>query len=296
MYRVFVLALLLTLQACTPPPPPPSPGPPVPLSGAAGSAMVLFAVAPRAAGRDGTAVDLPVLVPLACRDQSQLNGGTACLGMVPEGSTLGLSGGERVTPRMRARPHCPGRSARTEGLVLEQGADSGFAVWPPSAVMAVWTVRRGAGCRGWCRFGRAGHPRVRMKPALALRLRQAAQRHGLESGLENLELVQEVIVDLDGDGTPERLYSVAVADASTDSYEFSFSALFLVRKGARPRLLIRKDSHAVVLRGTVDLDRDGRKELWLLLSPTAGVEDSWMVLAWDRRSTEVMGAYWCHGS
>ena len=288
-----LVALLLAQQACTPPPPPP-PGPPVPLSGASGEALVLFAVSSHVAGRDGEPVDLPVLVPLACRDQSQLSGGMACLGMVPEGSTLALEGGGRVRPRMRGRPYCQGRSARTEGLVLEQVEDTpGYAVWPPSALKTVAPIARGSACRGWCRFDRTGHPRVRIKPALRQRLLQAARRHGLESGPEVLELVQEVTVDLDGDGVAEHLYSVAVPDRETDEYDFSFSALFVARGEKRPRLLLRRDSHAVVVRGTVDLDRDGRRELWLLLSPTAGVGDSWVVLARDPRSTEVIGAYSC---
>lgn len=294
MLRLLVTIPLLVLQACTPPPPPPPLGPPVPLSGASGAALVLFATSSRAAGRDGEPVDLSVLVPLACRDQSQLTGGFACLGMVPEGSTLALEGGERVTPGMRGRPYCQGRSARTEGLVLEQPEDTpGYAVWPPSALKAVKPIERGAGCRGWCRFDRTGHPRVRIKPAVRRRLLKAARRHGLESGPETLEVVQEVTVDLDGDGKPEQLYSVAVPDGETDAYDFSFSALFVVHGTKRPRLLLRRDSHAVVLRGTVDLDRDGRRELWLLLSPTVGVGDSWVVLARDPRSIEVIGAYSC---
>lgn len=216
------------------------------------------------------------------------------MGMLPEGSTVALEGGERATPQMRARPHCQGRSARTDGLALEQPTDAGYAVWPPSARKAVQPVSRGAGCRGWCRFDRAGHPRGRMKPALERRLREAAQKHGMASGAEKLELIQEVTVDLDGDGAPEHIFSVAVSDPLTEEYDFSFSALFVVQGKKRPRLLLRKDSHAVVVRGTVDLDRDGRRELWLLLSPTAGAGDSWVVLAWDRRATEVIGSYWCY--
>ena len=293
MPRLFaIIPIIVALLACKPPPPLPPPGPPVPLSGASGAAMVLFAVAPRASGRDGEPVDLPVLVPLACRDQSQLNGGRRCLGMIPEGATGGLEGGEKISPSMRARPYCQGRSARTEGLVLEQPVDAGFAVWPPSALDAVKPVG-GKACRGWCRFGRTGHPRVRVKPAVRQRLLEAARDSGLESGSEVLEVVQQVTADLDGDGKAEQLYSVAVPDPETDEYDFSFSALFVISGTGRPRRLLRKDSHAVVLRGTLDLDRDGRQELWLLLSPTAGAEDSWVVLARDRRSTEVIGAYQC---
>ena len=152
MIRALILTLtLLLLQACTPPPPPPPPGPPVPLSGPAGEAMVVFAVAPRAVGRNGEPVDLQVLVPLACRDQSQINGGMACLGMVPEESTIGLEGGDKVTPNMRARPYCQGRAQRMEGLVLEEPTDAGHGVWPPSAHKAITAVGRGKGCRGWCR-------------------------------------------------------------------------------------------------------------------------------------------------
>ncbi len=308
MIRLRPLALLLlALQACTPPPPPPPPGPPVPLSGSVGEATVVFAVAPRAVGRDGEPVDLQVLVPLACRDQSQINGGMACLGMIPEESTVGLEGGDKVTPRMRARPHCQGRAQRTEGLVLEESTHAGHAVWPPSAHGIITPVGRGKGCRGWCRFGRAGHPRVRMKPALRQRLLRAARRHGLESGRQALQLVQVVTVDLDGDGAAERLYSVAVPDDDTEEYDFSFSALFVepgvkagkstsASKAPRLRLMLRRDTHAVVLRGTLDLDKDGRQELWLLLSPTAGAGDSWVIMARDRRSTEVIGSYICHGS
>ena len=284
---------------CTPPPPPAGPTAPEPLSGVEDDALVVFAVAQQAAGRDGDPLEQPVLVPLVCRKpHGQLGRDQACLGVVPEGGELALEGGQRATPGARARPYCPGGGHRSQGLALDDTeSEAGFAVWPPAALTRIRSLGRGASCRGWCSFVRSGHPRVPLTATLRRQLLAAARDQGLDAGHTDLELVQQVSLDLNRDGAPEQLYSVVVPDHQTEEYDFVFSALFLVAGGkqpaAAPRLLLRRDSHAVVLRGTMDLDRDRHQELWVLLNPAAGAGPSWAVLAVDQRASEVVGGHDC---
>ena len=54
-----------------------------------------------------------------------------------------------------------------------------------------------------------------------------------------------------------------------------------------------EDSDAIVLRATLDLDRDGRRELWLLFVPTSGEGSGHAVISLGREGPEVIGSYFC---
>jgi hypothetical protein len=108
-------------------------------------------------------------------------------------------------------------------------------------------------------------------------------------------VVQELVLDVDGDGSDDRIYSVVVMLPERQSYGFSFSALFLA-SGRRPGqmdLLYRQDSDAIVVRGTLDLDADSNRELWILFSSTDGADDAHAVLSLRRGRPAVVGRYSC---
>jgi hypothetical protein len=262
---------------------------------------VLFVVLEQSEAMNGQPLERQLLLPLACHEAGQLLGGRACRELVARGRAVTLEGGREVTPTRPGRPRCEGVVSREVGLLLAAAsADTppwlqatvraSYAVWPRSALERVWPT--GRGCRGWCSFRRTGHPRVRVAEALRGRLEQAARAAGLREGADGLEVLQEVGVDLDGDGAEERLFSVAVRDLEAADYAFRFSALFLLGEGA-PRLLRRRDSDAIIVRGTTDLDGDGTRELWLLLSPTGSDGIAHEIVALDGEPPAVIGRYAC---
>ncbi len=279
MPRVLLIVLALQVLACATSQPPPSsdPTPAAPPPPPAALFLVLE--------QPGEGAPSSILVPLACYEEGQLEGGRRCLGLIRRGSAITLEGGEQVRPTRRAPPRCEGMIVRSMGLSFEAPKiDSApwaprirasYGVWPRSAAAVVWPTRRTkskrASCRGWCTFGRTGHPRVAVADPERARLERAARRAGWRDDGGRLEVLQEVTVDLDRDGTPEQLYSTAVRDLDAADYAFGFSALSIARSGgARIELLKRRDQDAITVRGTTDLDRDGKRELWLLFSATAG--------------------------
>ena len=235
-------------------------------------------------------------MPLACFDGTAFLAPGRCLGLIRDlGEVATPTSGVRVLGR--GRYGCPDSGREVEALVGEGPTPPSFAVWPRRALSRVTPVKAGApwqpsGCRGWCGFGRTGHPRVKLTPQRRARVvRAVTDAAGDEPG-RDLEVLQEVTVDLDGDGADERVYSLAVADRQAEGYAFRFSGLFLERGGTLS-LIRRADEDAVVLRGTLDLDGDGLRELWLLHAPTAGQGLTHALITLRTGHPEVIGRYDC---
>jgi len=262
---------------------------------------VLFAVVPDTEDPAGQPQGRPALVPLACADQGQLAGGRPCLGLVPLGSEVALEGGRRVVADGRGIALCEEEAGRAVGLTLAGAVEgAGWAIWPPSALDRVKPARAAlpgdpaATCRGWCSFARTGHPRVRVTEEQRQRLAIAVARIAPELGRRaaRLQVVQEITLDMEGDGKPERIYSVVVMEPKA-RYAFALSALLLER-GLQLALLRRQNSDAIVVRGTLDLDGDGGQELHLLLVPTAGAGSGQMLLTLDAGGRAgLVGHYAC---
>ena len=260
--------------------------------------MVLFAVIPQSEGAGGQALNKPALVPLACHGRGTLEGGQRCLAMTEEGGVLKLEGGAQVVASGRTRPYCPGGLSRAVGLALPGPVRAGFAIWPAKQLKAVTVPTGGkpwepSACQGWCSFRRAGHPRVRVEAKQMARLAAAARAAGMSSEAGPLEVLQAYTLDQDGDGKAERFFAVAALDPREEDYTFAFSALFMEGDRGRPVLVRREDSAAVVLRGALDLDGDGRQELWLLLTPTGGGGVGHEVLQLTQRQVNPLGGYQC---
>ena len=189
--------------------------------------------------------------------------------------------------------------SRAVALGLHGPVSASFAVWPANRQGAVVVPTQGkpwepSACQGWCSFLRAGHPRVRVDAAQMERLGAAARSVGLPPGT-GLEVLQVYSMDQDSDGKPERFYAVAAVDEEEEDYAFLFSALFMESGTGRgrPVLLWRDDRNAVVLRGAMDLDGDGTRELWLLLTPTSGGGVGHEVVMVNQRRANPMGGYRC---
>ncbi len=259
---------------------------------------VLFAVLPMIEGLNGQALERSVLVPLACYGRGTLEGGQRCLSFMGQGGMPALEGGETVASENRARPFCPGAYHHVSGLGMPGQVTAGFGIWPAKKLSQVKVPAKGmpwkpSACKGWCAFGRTGHPRVRVEPEQMARLSAAARAAGMPPEAGDLEVLQEYALDMDGDGRLERFYSLAAQARDPDEYAFLFSALVMQAGKGRPMLVRRQDSAAVVLRGAVDLDGDGRRELWLLLTPTSGGGIAHEVIQIGQGTAVQIGNYTC---
>jgi hypothetical protein len=287
-----------------PSPPPPTPSP-EPKKRTSGSDRVFFVIVPQVEDLNGEAVDQPALVPLACVDRGELRGGRGCLGLIPRGQQVLLEGSHRVAVAGRVRPHCEGEVSRAIGLALwsDPKEEVTYALWPADTKTTLQQIRRGApyepsNCRGWCSFERTGHPRVRISTEQRRWLADTVARTAPELGAGQaraLEVAQLVTLDLDNDDKEDRIYAVSVVDRDADRYAFLFSAIYYVSGGSPDTLILlrRQDSDAIVLRGTLDLDRDGRRELWLMQIPTSGEGLGHAVLTLGREGPEVIGSHIC---
>lgn len=244
--------VVLMAAACGEPAPPAAPAP-APVVAAAEPAAADPPAPPR--GRVFLAASEAGLAPVACHlaHVSTFSHGDGCLVLMKSGSNARLESGQvtRVTG--------VGAAACGEGSALEVDAPvaalRGHAVAPvetdfveviPPVTPAEADRAAPAPLRARLREALlAGHPEL--APAKGLQVRQVAQ------------------VDLDVDGAPETLAVIAVPAADPDAPP-RFAGLYLVPAGDAPPRKLRGQPGAGVqymLLGALDLDADGRPELWL---------------------------------
>ena len=224
-------------------------------------------------GQPGAAVFFVVasgglLVPLACRDgkHAELLGEAACLALVPAGAKVRLDNGAVVETGAPTQATCEASGGTAEALPLVAASSyaelSGwrYGVWPADGAPAV-----------------AAQPRVSTDsrvtlPPSELAVVQGAVTRALAADagaaapadLSRLVVSQAVTLDLDADGAPERLYSVQLPKRDSET-EYAFSGL-LVASGKAPEqisVLHRSELDRFWVLGSMDLDGDGRPELWI---------------------------------
>ncbi len=87
---------------------------------------------------------------------------------------------------------------------------------------------------------------------------------------------QKASVDVDGDGKDE-LFVSAILGNPADPDTYLFSGLFMAPGGDLANLVLvdrsRKGADVIRLRGAVDLDGDGKRELWTGISFDGGAGD-----------------------
>jgi hypothetical protein len=196
------------------------------------------------------------LAPLVCRDEGRLGGGARCDRLASRVPSVGLEGGRRAKVLGRGSVACAERDAPALLVEAEEYEEPGFAAWPAEALAKIKPTLapfpgKPVRCRGWCRFNRTGHRRVRVTPEVANRLGDAVES-AYGSRPDGLRVLQEVRADAD------LLHSVVLMDRSTEEYDFAFSALFLTQDN-KLHLLRREDGDAVVVRGTFDLGTGSSK-------------------------------------
>lgn len=254
---MLLVALLLACGADTPPPPAPTPAKAAPPVKAAPPADMPLDTRGRVflvGGEVG-------FVPVACHDLqggARSLAGDACLPMLPVGSAVRAEdGGERKVSGTAKEP-CGGVTAVT----VEGSADAwrGHATTPP--VQGEWVEVVPPVTPPEADKAAPDELRRRLVEQLG------ADRPELAAAAKKLQIRQRAVVDLDGDGQPEQLAAVALTGAPGEDGEetLAYAGLYLVPAGdVPPRALVgaAPGGPQYTVLGTLDLDADGKRELWL---------------------------------
>jgi hypothetical protein len=200
------------------------------------------------------------LLPLGCfdKDKGKVLGGKDCLDMAPQGEEARLASQTGSAVKKVGEPTAPlctkGDGKKTARAVdgLESGADFSFGVWPRAAYRTVEAVPE----ETLSDKGRQLDAGEKEKLAAAM---------GKEGEVEAHQVAQ---IDVDGDGKAEKIYSVFIRHA-TEPERYAWSGAFLAEGGDLGKLHLLEKSKSkqdvFEVRAAVDLDGDGRRELWVRL-------------------------------
>jgi hypothetical protein len=250
------VALLLTACGEAPPPTPKAAVAPTP-----SPAPAAAPVTPH--GRVFLAVTESGLIPIACHEAHvpKFSFGAPCLALTPTGSELKLESGVRTRVTGTAPAACGGSAAHPSAVDMAALVDA-----PPEALRGHATAPADAN------FVEVVPPTTPAEalaaaPELPARLAAAAlAAYPALGDTRKLQLRQLAEIDLDGDRTPETLASVTLPGADEDAPP-AFAAVYLVPRAADapPRKLKGEPGAGLqyTVLGALDLDADGRPELWL---------------------------------
>ncbi len=253
------LALLALAVGCSEPTPPPAPKP-APAAAPAPAEPATPAPPPTPTGRAILVASEFGLSPVACfLDHTKaFAAGEACLPLAPTGAEVWMmSSAAAAKVTGRGTSECAG-APREATLAVDVPRDSlrGEAVFPPALKDALQYTPASA------------PPDVDRAAPKELRERVAAALAAAfpDAGKLAPRIDQTAALDLDGDGAPEQLVAASVpGDSGDDDAPLRVAALLLAQ-GDAPLALLRgrasgRERYHVV--GAVDLDADGRRELYL---------------------------------
>lgn len=218
------------------------------------------------------------LVPLACFDAAgkRLLGGAACAAVVPEHAEVVLwaPAGRAVEPVTgRRRALCEFDDAKETAYATratEDGQQFDFATWPKSVGPTVWL----AGAKAQAAKA------LELTDEESAALAKAIDANGGRSSAGPVRLVQRAVVDLDGDGADDVLFSAAIDDPR-DSERQAYAGLFLAPGGDLSKLTLlerTRRNDLLYVRAAVDLDGSGTRELHIGLTYDGGSSDRFGVL------------------
>jgi hypothetical protein len=202
------------------------------------------------------------LLPLACfnKDKGQILAGKECGGLVAEGSEVYMesSFGNKALDKTGGgtKDALCGDSGAIPTAQLEGGAAYDWAVWPKSVAPEFKQIRPDT----WSDRG------ARLNDAEAKAIQDAIGKIRNVKG--DFQPRQKATVDIDGDGQDELFVSaILVNPADPDTY--LFSGLFMAPGGDLDKVVLidraKKGADIIRLHGVVDLDGDGKRELWTTL-------------------------------
>lgn len=213
------------------------------------------------------------LYPLACFDAEKkaLLAGDPCLAMVPPGAEVRVASEDAEYNKVageRTEPHCMIGSGKNLAVAVDgitAGASFFYGVWPRAAMKLIKPIDRDSTSP---RATQLGSDEV-------AKLSAAVKAKGGSVG-DELRAHQVAELDLDGQGKPDKVYSVFVPDPVI-SEQYRWSGLFFAPEGNLDALVFVAQSKSkrdvFEVRGTLDLDGDGQRELWMRMVFEEGAGD-----------------------
>lgn len=232
------------------------------------------------------------LMPIACYDAAKktLKGGASCGNQVPAGSEVYLASEtgqqlDKVGPKKNSLCEPAGTSKSYAASSLDQGSNYDFAVWPRSTAALVKQVPARSQSPRKAKLDEAQSEAI--KKAL-LKIAKTKKTGGLRSN-------QKVELDIDGDGKKE-LFISATLDHPRDPDQILASGLWMAPGGDLNQLVLIDRARgrlpeSVVLRGIIDLNGDGRSELWATLLFEGGAGDR--VYQWKGNQPKALAKWSC---
>ncbi len=218
------------------------------------------------------------LLPLACfdKDKKELRGGKGCRSLVAEGSEIYMASsfGKKTLEKTGAgtKQSICGDEDALPTPQLDAGGAFDWASYPKSLARNVVQIDP----KTWSDYGAMLSEE---ETAAVQAVIQAARK--VEG---NFVSKQKATADIDGDGKDELFISAVIANAKEDGN--LYSGLFMAPGGDLSKLVLlekpKKDNDVIRLRGVVDLDGDGKRELWTSITFDGGNGDHVVRLVDDK--------------
>lgn len=213
------------------------------------------------------------LLPLGCYDKAKgaIAAGKTCLNMIESGAEVRISASDSAfnkTVGEKAVPQClTGTTEKVAWSVagISEGAAFKFAAWPPSALKVVQPVEADTTA--------PRNTQLDEDETQALLSAMKAKGARIRGDLSAHQIAE---IDLDGRAPKEKFYSVYVPHP-TEPEQYLWTGAFVAQGGDLTQLTLLESSKnsadAFEVRGTLDLDGDGVRELWMRLVFDGGAGD-----------------------
>jgi hypothetical protein len=231
------------------------------------------------------------LIPIACWDKAggKIKGGPDCRSLVKAGDEVYVASEftkalDTVGEAKNALCEVADSPTSLAAATVDGGASYDFAMWPKAAHDLMAPL--GADTRS---------ERARdLDSAEEEALKKAISAVSKKADAGDLRPQQRAELDIDGDGKAE-LFLAAVVAHPKDPDRNLFSGLFMAPGGDVGAMVLidqsKRDADIVTLRGAVDLDGNGKHELWVGLQWDGGSGDR--VVTLDGGKAKALGKWSC---
>lgn len=204
------------------------------------------------------------LLPLACFDQKagEIKTGKPCLAMVESGTEVRVTSTDTSVNKPvgePTEPQCLAGEGKEIALAVEgitEGANFKYGAWPPSALKVVKYVPDSS----------TRPENTQLGEDETSTLMAAVQKAGGKG--DELKAHQIAEIDVDANDTKDKVYAVFIPHPKL-SEQYAWSGTFVAMDGDLENLVLVEKSQSkkdvFEVKGTLDLDGDGSRELWVRL-------------------------------